>query len=93
MGIFDDIQHYAEGYQVKEVKTFSGKDREMVVDAVVKKSTYGYSVCFFMKGGYKCYIPVSRDSVAVEEQKVDLDKAKVIILSKAGSDDIKRVVL
>ena len=91
MTVFDSLKHYGNSYEVKETRDFTPDEIAMVASNKVVNSDYGLSVCFFMKAGGQVYIPVSRDSVASVGDVVDLSKAKLLTLSREGSQDINRV--
>ena len=93
MNIFAGLQKYATKFQVKETRVFNAEELADVVSAKVVASQYGMSVCFFMHDGCQKYIPVSRDSVCQVGDVVDVNRAKILILEKDGSDDIVRVEL
>lgn len=89
--IFDDCTAYEGSYTVKEVLSFTPEEKACIIKAYVRQSEHGHSVCFLMKSGVKFFIPVSRDSVFNDGDEVNLDTSKVLVLSKPGSKDIKRV--
>lgn len=91
MNIFAGLQKYATKFQVKDSRVFNEEELADVVSAKVVASQYGMSVCFYMKSGCQTYIPVSRDSVVSVGDEVDINKAKILILEKEGSEDIVRV--
>ena len=91
MNIFAGLQKYATKYQVKNSRAFNAEELADVVSAKVVASQYGMSVCFFMKSGCQTYIPVSRDSVCQVGDVVDINKTRLLILEKEGSEDIARV--
>ena len=91
--IFDSLQTYGGSYSVDERREFTTAEKSMVSSAKVVLSQYGLSVCFFMMNGGQTYIPVSRDSSASEGDSVDLEKARLLTLSKDGQDKITRVEL
>lgn len=91
MNIFAGLQKYATKFQVKENRVFNAEELADVVSAKVVASQYGMSVCFYMHDGCQKYIPVSRDSVCQVGDVVDINKAKLLILEKEGSNDIARV--
>ena len=93
MNIFAGLQKYATKYQVKDSRVFNSEELADVVSAKVVASQFGMSVCFFMKSGCQTYIPVSRDSVCQVGDVVDVNKAKILILEKEGSQDIARIEL
>jgi len=87
MNIFASLKKYASEYKVANRRGFSQEELSLVNHAEVKLSQYGMSVCFFMVDGCQMYIPLSRDSVASEGDKVDLTKAQILTLKKDGSDE------
>ena len=91
MNIFNSLQKYADKWSVTGQRNFSQEEKNAVVNAEVVESEYGNSVCFFMVGGGKTYIPLSNDSTLGVGESVDLDKAQLLTLSKSGENDIVRV--
>jgi hypothetical protein len=87
MNIFETLKSYANQFKVANRRKFQQNELDLVNDAKVVLSQYGMSVCFFMKDGCQKYIPLSRDSVAAEGDKVDLTKAEILTLKKDGSDE------
>ena len=87
MNIFESLKKYANQFVVANRRKFSKEEKALVDHAEVKLSQYGMSVCFYMKSGCQTYIPLSRDSVAAEGDKVDLTKAEILTLKKEGSDE------
>lgn len=91
MNIFEGLKKYGNSYEVKDTRSFSPEEIEQVHSCKVVSSEYGMSVCFFMKAGGTTYIPLSRDSVASIGDIVDIHSAKLLTLSREGSEDITRV--
>lgn len=91
MNIFSTLRVYAGKWQVKETKSFSAEEIALVDKAEVVDSTYGQSVCFFMKVGGMTYIPLDQNSSKATGDTVDLSAAKLVTLSKQGEADIYRV--
>ena len=87
MNIFATLKSYANQFKVANTRDFTQEELNLVNDAKVVLSQYGMSVCFFMTDGCQKYIPLSRDSVACDGDKVDLKKAKILTLVKEGSDE------
>ena len=87
MNIFATLKSYANQFKVANTRDFTQEELNLVNDAKVVLSQYGMSVCFFMADGCQKYIPLSRDSVACDGDKVDLKKAKILTLVKEGSDE------
>ena len=93
MNIFSALRVYAGKWNEKEVKDFSAEEIALVSKAEVVESSYGMSVCFFMKAGGQTYIPLDQNSSASIGDVVDLSKAKLVTLEKNGEDDIYRIRL
>lgn len=91
MNILESLKRYAERWTVKKTQDFTTEEIESVESAVVVASEYGNSVCFFMKSGGQCYIPLSIDATVGVGEEVDLTKAKLITLGRRGDNDIMRV--
>ena len=91
MNIFNSLKNYAGKWQVKESRNFSQEEINSVSNAYVVDSQYGNSVCFVMIGGGKTYIPLSTNSSLGLGDSVDVSKAKLLTLSRAGEADIQRV--
>lgn len=91
MNIFNALRVYAGKWQVKNSRSFTQEEIDSISKAQVVDSQYGYSVCFFMKGGGQTYIPLSTNSDKATGAVVDLTTAKLLTLSKEGEDDIYRV--
>lgn len=91
MNIFDSIQMYAGKWSVKSSRDFTNEEKAMVDEARVVSSQYGNSVCFFMKNGQQGFIPLSNDSMLKVGDLVDMEKAKLLTLSRPGDADIQRV--
>ena len=91
MNIFDKLFVYAAKWAVKGTRAFEEAEINAVNKAVVVDSTYGKSVCFFMKAGGQTYIPLSTESHYQLGDEVDLSTAKIITLGKEGESDIQRV--
>lgn len=91
MNIFNSLKNYAGKWQVKESRNFSQEEINSVSDAYVVESQYGNSVCFVMIGGGQTYIPLSTNSSLGLGDSVDVSKAKLLTLSRAGEADIQRV--
>lgn len=91
MNIFLRLKPYATKWQETECRNFTNEEIAAVQSATVVASQYGNSVCFLMKEGGQCYIPLDRDSTLGVGEPVDLKVAKLKTLSKKGEDDIMRV--
>ena len=91
MNIFNSLRIYAGKWNEKEVNAFSQEEIDSISKAEVVESQYGLSVCFYLKAGGKAYIPLDQNASASLGDTIDLSKAKVVTLSKAGEDDIYRV--
>lgn len=91
MNIFSNLRVYAGKWAVKSEREFTQEEVNAVKEAVVVPSTYGLSVCFFMKNGGQTYIPLSTTSQSGSGEVIDLTKAKLVTLGKEGESDIYRV--
>ena len=91
MNIFNSLRVYAGKWEVKSNRDFTEEEIKAVVHAVVVPSQYGNSVQFTMIGGGLTYIPLDQNSALGAGETVDLTKAKLVTLGKAGENDIYRV--
>lgn len=90
--IFASLRTYAGKWSVKgEPRNFTEEEISAVKEAVVVSSTYGLSVCFFMKSGGQTYIPLSSTSSRGSGEIINLHDAKLVTLEKVGESDIYRV--
>lgn len=91
MNIFASLRIYAGKWNETAKRFFSPEEIAAVEKAEVVESNYGFSVCFFMKSGGQTYIPLDQNSSLGVGDIVDLTRAELVTLSKAGEDDIYRV--
>ena len=91
MNIFQNLRVYAGKWMVKASRSFTQDEIDAVDHATVVDSQYGNSVCFFMKGGGQTFIPLSTNSTLGIGDNVDLSKAALLTLERAGDADIYRV--
>lgn len=91
MNIFQNLRVYAGKWMVKASRSFTQDEIDAVDHATVVDSQYGNSVCFFMKGGGQTFIPLSTNSTLGIGDDVDLSKASLLTLERAGDADIYRV--
>ena len=91
MNIFSALRVYAGKWQESGKRAFDSDEMAAVDRAEVVESQYGLSVCFFMKAGGQSYIPLDQNSSASIGQQIDLSKATLVTLSRAGEADIYRV--
>jgi len=91
MNIFSSLKVYAGKWSVKSTRKFTSEEISAVDSAEVVPSKYGNSVLFNMVSGGSVYIPLSNTSTASVGDKVDLTKATILTLEKAGESDIIRV--
>lgn len=92
INIFATLRTYAGKWAVKgEPRNFTSEEQNAVREAVVVPSSYGLSVCFFMKNGGQTYIPLSTTSTKGSGEPIDLATAKLVTLCKEGESDIYRV--
>ena len=93
MNIFGNLKLYASKWAVKDERSFTAEEINLVAKAVVVPSTYGLSVEFTMKNGGMTFIPLSQDATACVGEEIDVSKAKLITLFKQGEEDIVRVFI
>ena len=91
MNIFNSLRVYAGKWEVKSIRGFTEEEIKAVVHAVVVPSQYGNSVQFTLASGALTYIPLDQNSALGAGETVDLTKAKLVTLGKAGENDIYRV--
>lgn len=92
VNIFDGLQVYAGKWNVKSERAFTTKERAAVEKAEVVESQFGNSVCFHMIGGGQTFIPLSNQSKLTVGSTLDMSKAKIQTLEKAGESDINRII-
>lgn len=91
MNIFANLQVYAGKWSVKSSRAFDATEIALVESAVVVPSQFGNSVMFTMKAGGQTYIPLANDAKVGVGEFIDLSKASLLTLEKAGESDIVRV--
>ena len=91
MNIFGTLKTYAGKWSLKSSRKFEDEEINAVSKAEVVPSSYGNSVCFFMKSGGNKYIALSNDATVVVGDLVDLSKAQLLTLEKEGESDILRI--
>ena len=91
MNIFSTLTTYAGKWSVKSSRAFTQEEIQAVKSATVVPSQYGNSVCFMLAGGRWTYIPLAKDATVGVGESVDLTKAKLLTLEKAGESVINRV--
>ena len=91
MNIFGTLKTYAGKWSLKSSRKFEDEEINAVSKAEVVPSSYGNSVCFFMKSGGNKYIALSNDATVAVGDLVDLSKAQLLTLEKKGESDILRV--
>lgn len=85
------IQHVAEQWKITNVRPFSDAEINFVADTRVVKSQYGLSVEFSFKQGGVKYIPLMGKDKLPVDGKLNLQKAKIVTLSREGETDIYRI--
>lgn len=91
MNIFNSLRIYAGKWTVKETRDFTDEEKAAISQAVVVPSKFGSSVQFTMTAGGITFIPLDQNSQLGTGELVDLNKAKLVTLSKSGKADIYRV--
>ena len=92
VNIFDGLQVYAGKWNVKGERAFTAEEQAAVEKAEVVESQFGNSVCFHMIGGGQTFIPLSNQSKLTVGSTLDMSKAKIQTLEKAGESDINRII-
>ena len=85
------IQHVAEQWKITNVRPFSDAEINSVADTRVVKTQYGLSVEFSFKQGGVKYIPLMGKDKLPVDAKLNLQKAKIVTLSREGETDIYRI--
>lgn len=93
INIFKTMTVYAAKWSIKDQRQFTEEEISSVDEAVVVSSTYGNSVCFFMKSGGQTYIPLDINSTVGVGEVVDLTKATIITLERPDENDIMKVLI
>lgn len=105
LNIFASLKAYAGKWTIKQnmvddadcpipnPRSLSEEEIGNIVCATVVPSQYGNSVEFTLVEGVNKYIPLDRDSELGVGDTVDLTRAKLLTLCKAGEKDIVRVVI
>lgn len=88
----DKLVEIDNRWRIKNTRGFTADEIAAVDLAKVVPSQYGLSVQFDMVSGGQTYIPLSPQSNLIVDDVVDLTTAKLITLSRAGDDDIYRVM-
>ena len=91
MNIFGTLRTYAGKWSIKSSRKFEEEEINAVSKAEVVPSSYGNSVCFFMKSGGNKYIALSNDATVGVGDLVDLREAQILTLEKTGESDILRI--
>lgn len=91
MNIFGTLKTYSGKWSLKSSRKFEEEEINSVSKAEVVPSSYGNSVCFFMKSGGNKYIALSNDATVGVGDLVDLSKAQLLTLEKEGESNILRV--
>lgn len=94
MGFLDSLRTYAGAWEVTNTEKLSAAEIKTVdkIEVVSRDNEWGTSVsmCFFMKGGGRKYVPLSRDSQLEEGDIVDPKSVEILTLERDGDDPIYR---
>lgn len=94
MGFLDSLRTYAGAWEVTNTEKLSAAEIKTVdkIEVVSRDNEWGTSVsmCFFMKGGGRKYVPLSRDSQLAEGDIVDPKSVEILTLERDGDDPIYR---
>lgn len=91
MNIFSSLKSYAGKWSVCDSRGFTDEEKKAVKSATVVASQYGNSACFLMRSGTQHFIPMSNDSTLGIGENINLDKAMLLTLERAGEANIYRV--
>ena len=91
MNIFNSLRIYAGKWEVKEIRDFTDEEKAAISQAVVIPSQFGSSVQFTRTAGGMAFVPLDQNSQLGTGELIDLNKAKLVTLSKSGEADIYRV--
>lgn len=75
--VFNTLQEYGSNWEILEVRNFNAQELTSIEKVEVRASTYGKSMCFFMKNGKKTFIPVDRESNLNIGDEVAADKVQL----------------
>lgn len=89
--IFDSIRSYGGKWSEKSRRSFSEDEIGMIAKAQVVDSDYGLSCCFMLKNGMSSYIPMANDASCSVGDVIDISKAELVTLERAGNNDIQRI--
>lgn len=89
--LFEGRQAYAGKWSLKSTEAMNPEEKAQVKEAKVVAGDYGLSCCFTMISGVSYYVGMSNDADVQEGDILDVDKIKVLTLSRAGSDDIQKI--
>ena len=94
MGFLDSLRTYAGAWEVTNTEKLSAAEIKSVdkIEVIEKDNDWGTSVsmCFFMKGGGRKYVPLSRDSELNVGDIVDPKSVEILTLERDGDDPIYR---
>lgn len=89
MGLLASLTTYNKGWEEvsREMLSEDADFKEIESASVIEKEqNWGTStsICLFMKGGGKKYLPLSRDSELEDGDNVDLESIEIIELERDG---------
>lgn len=91
MNILSKLPIYAGKWKEAAVENIDAADIAAIREAVVVESQFGLSVCMYLHAGGQTYLPLDTNSSLGVGEIVDLTKAKIVTLRRAGDDDIYRI--
>lgn len=77
--------------KVVEKRPFTEEEINAVADAVIVKSQRGLSIQFNMKSGGVAFLPLSKESIKQEGEKVDIKNALVVVYSTDDGTNISEI--
>lgn len=94
MGFLDSLKTYGGAWEETGREKLSTSEVKSIdkIEVVEKDNDWGTSVsmCFFMKGGSRKYVPLSRDCDLQDGDTVDPKSVEIITLERDGDDPIYR---
>lgn len=87
---FDALVTYNLGWTQTNKESLPAAAIEEISHAEVTQADYGLSVCFFLKGGGRKFIPLSQNSSLKLGDAVDAANGSVITLERKGDNPIYR---
>jgi hypothetical protein len=75
------------GWSIKEVRNFTQEEIDSFISNTIEPAEHGNAVRFDMKSGGRTYIPLAYSATKGVFETIDMQTAKLIIISKEGEKD------